>query len=176
LGIALDDSNMLRDNSQFSGFVRLVETDQERALRLASLGAPTMLGRRDLAQHFFVSAHLAAIAGTQAASVAGMAKEFNDANRGSGFSFADVAANRAGVLFAGGVINKRFSLIDVAEKFRVPVYMPAVADLSEGLMAAELTLQFGGQSDDRFQQQLQQIDQRLLQLPPYRESNVTLDR
>jgi hypothetical protein len=176
LGIALDDSNTLRDNPKFGGFVRLVESDQERALRLASLGAPTMLGRRDLAQHFFISAHLAASAGTQAASVAGIVKELSDAGGGSGFSFADVAANRAGILFAGGVINKRFSLIDLADSFRVPVYMPPVTDLPEGLNAAELASRFGAQSDAGFQQQLQQIDQRLLQLPPYRESRITLER
>jgi hypothetical protein len=175
LGIALDDSNLLRDNSKFGGFIRLVEPDQERALRLASLGAPTMLGRRDLAQHFFVSAHLAAIAGTRVASTMGMAKELSNANGHSGFSYADLAANRAGILFAGGVLNKQFSLVEVADGFRVPVYMPPVADLPEGLTAAQLTSQFGAQSDSRFQQQLQRIDQRLLQLPPYREAKITAE-
>ncbi len=80
------------------------------------------------------------------------------------------------MLFAGGVINKRFSLEVVSDSFRVPVYMPAVADLPEGLSAAELASQFGAQSDSRFQQQLQQINQRLLQLPPYREAKVSLER
>jgi hypothetical protein len=176
LGIALDDSNTLRDNPTLGGFVRLVESDQDRARRLAALGAPTMLTRRDLAQHFFVSAHLAALTGTQAASAAGMVKELSDASRGSGFSFADVAANRAGILFAGGVINKRLSLVDVADRFEVSVYMPSVADLPEGLSAADLAAQFGARDDDRFRQQLQQINQRLLQLPPYRVPKVMVDR
>jgi Matrixin len=176
LGIALDDSNTLRSNPKFGGFVRIVESDQDRARRLAALGAPTMLGRRDLAQHFFISAHLTATVGSRAAVTLGTTKELSDANGGSGFSFADVAANRAGALFAGGVINKRFSLVDVADNFRVPVYMPSISDLPEGLTTSELTSQFGTQQDGRFQQQLQQIDQRLLQLPPYRESKVTLER
>ncbi len=44
LGIAFDESNVLRNDPKFRGFVRLVETDQERAVRLATLGSPTMLG------------------------------------------------------------------------------------------------------------------------------------
>jgi len=176
LGIALDDSNTLRSNPKFGSFVRLVESDQDRARRLAALGAPTMLKRRDLAQHFFISAHLTATVGTQAAFAAGLAKELSDANGGSGFSFADVAANRAGVLFAGGVLNERFSLVDVADNFRVSVYMPSVAGLPEGLTIGDLKSQFGAPGEDRFGQQLKQVNQRVLQLPPYRESTVTLER
>lgn len=176
LGIALDDSALLRDHPKFSGFVQMVEPQNERSLRLASLGAPTLLGRRDLAQHFFVSAHLAAIGGTTIAAASGLAKEISDAGGGSGFSFADMAANRAGILFAGGVMNKRFSLRTVADEFTVPAYMPTVDDLPEGLTAAQLLAQFGPQTDDRFRRQLQQIDQRLLQLPTYRNGKIASQR
>ncbi|MEX2092589.1 MAG: matrixin family metalloprotease [Pirellulales bacterium] len=176
LGIALDDSTLLRDHPKFSGFVQMVEPQNERSLRLASLGAPTLLGRRDLAQHFFVSAHLAAIGGTEIAAASGLAKELSDAGGGSGFSFADMAANRAGILFAGGVMNKRFSLRTVADEFTVPAYMPTVDDLPEGLTAAQLLAQFGPQTDDRFRRQLQQIDQRLLQLPTYRNGKIASQR
>ena len=176
LGIALDDSTLLRDHPKFSGFVQMVEPQNERSLRLASLGAPTLLGRRDLAQHFFVSAHLAAIGGTTIAAASGLAKEISDAGGGSGFSFADMAANRAGILFAGGVMNKRFSLRTVADEFTVPAYMPTVDDLPEGLTAAQLLAQFGPQTDDRFRRQLQQIDQRLLQLPTYRNGKIASQR
>lgn len=176
LGIALDDSALLRDHPKFSGFVQMVEPQNERSLRLASLGAPTLLGRRDLAQHFFVSAHLAAIGGTEIAAASGLAKEISDAGGGSGFSFADMAANRAGILFAGGVMNKRFSLRTVADEFTVPAYMPTVDDLPEGLTAAQLLSQFGPQTDDRFRRQLQQIDQRLLQLPTYRSGKIASQR
>ncbi len=176
LGIALDDSTLLRDHPKISGFVQMVEPQNERALRLASLGEPTLLGRRDLAQHFFVSAHLAAMTGSAGAAAIGLAKELSDSNGGSGFSFADMAANRAGILFAGGVMNKRFSLRTVADEFTVPAYMPSVADLPEGLTAAQLLTQFGPQTDDRFRHQLQQIDQRLLQLPTYRNGKIASQR
>ena len=176
LGIALDDSNMLRSLPKIGGFVQLVEADHERSLRLASLGSPTMRGRRDLAQHFFVSAHLASIAGTQAAGAIGLAKEVSDANGGSGFSFADVAANRAGILFASGVADKRFTLISLSENFAVPTYMPSVDGLPEGITAADLQVQYGHETDARFQRQLQQIDALLMQLPPYRKPAIAIER
>ncbi|MGD9637117.1 MAG: matrixin family metalloprotease, partial [Pirellulales bacterium] len=64
LGIALDDSTVLRNHPKFGNFVRSVESDSERSLRLVALGQPTIRGRRDLAQHFVVSAYLAAAGGT----------------------------------------------------------------------------------------------------------------
>ena len=74
------------------------------------IGEPTLLGRRDLAQHFFVSGYLTATMGAEAANAAGVAKELVDANTTSGFSFADLAADRAGVRFADGVMSRRFPL------------------------------------------------------------------
>ena len=50
----------------------------------------------DLAQHFIVSAVIAAAGGTPIAAAAGVYKELNDARDGSGFSFSDIAADRAG--------------------------------------------------------------------------------
>jgi hypothetical protein len=168
LGIAMDDSTILRDHASYGGFIRAVESDPERAVRLVALGQPTLRGRRDLAQHFFVSSHLAAIAGTQIATASGLAKEMSDSAGGSGFSFADMTANRAGILFAGGLLNKRFTLATVSDEFTVANYMPSVDNLPEGLSATELLAQFGPQTDDRFRRELDEIDQRLMQLPIYR--------
>jgi len=171
LGIALDDSTVLRTHGKFGNFVRMVEPDAERALRLVALGQPTMLGRRDLAQHFVVSAYLAAAGGTELATSSGLMKEMADANGGSGFSFVDMAANRAGIVFAGHVLHKRVPLKAVGDEFTVVGYMPNIDELPEGLTATELLGEFGPQNDDRFQRELKRIDQRLLQLPAYRSAN-----
>jgi hypothetical protein len=64
----------------------------------------------------------------------------------------------------------------VADEFTVPAYMPSVDDLPEGLTAAQLLAQFGPQSDNRFQNELRQIDQRLLQLPTYRNGKIASPR
>jgi hypothetical protein len=59
----------------------------------------TLRNRYDSAQHFAVSAALAAWADEPIADAVGRQKEFDDARRGSGFSFADLAADRAGTRF-----------------------------------------------------------------------------
>ena len=51
-----------------------------------------LAGRHDLAQHFVVSAALAAWSGEPVADAIGLYKELNDARHGSGFSFIDLAA------------------------------------------------------------------------------------
>jgi hypothetical protein len=176
LGIALDDSTLLRDHANYGGFIRAVEPDNDRSLRLVSLGQPTLRGRRDLAQHFFVSAYLAAMAGSQVASASGLAKEMSDSNGGSGFSFVDMTANRAGILFAGGLLNKRLTLATVSDDFTVANYMPTIDDLPEGLTTAQLLTQFGPQTDNRFRRELDAIDQRLMLLPTYRNAETPAER
>lgn len=176
LGIALDDSTVLRDHPKFGNFVKSVESDSERSLRLVALGQPTVLGRRDLAQHFVVSAYLAAAGGTELAVTTGLMKEMADASGGSGFSFVDMAANRAGILFAGSLLNKRVSLRAVGDEFTVAAYMPNIDELPEGLTAAQLLAEYGPQNDDRFQRELKRIEQRLLQLPNYRGADTASSR
>jgi hypothetical protein len=176
LGIALDDSTVLRDHGKFGNFVKLVEAENDRALRLVALGQPTILGRRDLAQHFFVSSYLAAAGGTQLAMSSGLMKEMADSNGGSGFSFVDMAANRAGIVFAGSVLNKRVPLRAIEDGFTVAAYMPNVDELPEGLSATKLLAEFGPQNDGRFQRELKRIDERLLQLPTYRGANSASSR
>ena len=176
LGIALDDSTVLRDHPKFGNFVKMVEPETERSLRLVALSQPTILGRRDLAQHFVVSSYLAAAGGTQLAVTSGLMKEMADASGGSGFSFADMAANRAGILFAGSVLNKRVPLRAVGDEFTVAAYMPSIDELPEGLTATQLLAEYGPQNDDRFQRELKRIDQRLLQLPTYRDANFASPR
>src|SRR5262249_3761635 len=58
VGIALDDSTLVRDNLLLAGFYRQVEADDERKQRVAVLGSPTVRSRRDWCQHFGVSCML----------------------------------------------------------------------------------------------------------------------
>lgn len=168
VGLALGDSQLLAGVPGVGNLAQAVEPPSERAIRLTLLGDPTLLGRRDLAQHFFVSAYLTAALGAQAADAAGLAKEMLDAQAGSGLSFADIAADRAGVRFANGILNKRVPLRLLPQLFSVATFMPAVDGLPEEITAAQLKSQFGDQDDRRFRQQLEEIDRRILGLPPYR--------
>lgn len=167
LGVALDDTNTLRKAPLAGTVVAHIEGEQERALRLAALGQPTMHGRRDLAKHFFTSSFMVSLAGSGPARAVGLLKEMHDSQGGSGFSFADMAANRAGIVFGGAVLTGRVSLDDVAERFAVADYLPPIEDLQEQLGGAEFAEQFGGLGDDRLTAELRRIEDRILALPVY---------
>lgn len=90
---------------------------------------PTLLGRVDTAQHFVISAALAAWAGEPIADAIGLYKELADARHGSGFSFADLAADRAGTRF-GELLNRgdpRLQALvqgELSEHDLIPSWMP----------------------------------------------------
>jgi hypothetical protein len=167
LGIGLDNSDVLRIHPKIGQFVETVEPASQRVERIAALGSPTLRGRRDLCQHFAVSAYLTAALGTEAATETGLAKELMDSEGSEGFSFVDMTANRAGILFAGGVVRNAFTLSALADGFTVATYMPPFDGIPEKLYATQLMSQFGLPADPRFQKQLKVIDQRVLDLPAY---------
>ncbi len=164
LGIALDDSRTLMSNTLTREFCHTVENEAERQHRLRTLGRPTVRQRRDLAQHFFLSAYLTVVVGPQAAEAAGMAKELADARSGSGFSYADLAADLAGVMFAEKVLRGDLTVEQLAGQFQVEQYMPDVSDLPEGLGWDELRPQLSSRGADSLTSRRQAIIQRIKQL------------
>jgi hypothetical protein len=94
-------------------------------------------------------------------------KELVDAQGASGFSFADMAANRAGIVFANAVISGRLSLDDVAQRFTIDAFLPPVEDLQEQLGAEEFAEAFGGMGDARLAGELNRIEARIQALPVY---------
>lgn len=169
LGIAMDESEALRTFPRPATFVQAMEPDAARRRRLKVLGDPTLLGRADLAKHFFVSAYLTAAVGAESAESLGEAKEMLDAVGGSGFSFADMAANRAGIAFARRVLDQSIRLNEIANTFHVADFMPPISGLDEGLAFAEFQEKYGGKSDERYLARLREIDRRIAELPPYRQ-------
>lgn len=169
LGVGLDDSGALRQHPRTSKLVAGIEPDAARRRRLNVLGRATARGRGDSLKHFLVSAALAAILGEKEADLWGVGKELADATRpgGSGFSFADLAADRAGVRFARGLLTGKTPVAGLARSFRVENYVPRLDDLPEGLKLSELLKQYGGQGDPRFDAQIEALDKRIEALPPY---------
>lgn len=167
LGIFFDDSTTLRNFPATSATVTQVECDQQRSQRIGVIGQPSLRGRSDFAKHFFVSAHLTAVMGGTSARSAGLAKEVLDANGGSGFSFADMLANRAGIIFAEKLLDSEITLEDVADSFTGDKYMPEVEELTEGLQTAELASRLGNSGMGGFAAELQQSEERILALPAY---------
>jgi len=164
LAVACDHGEFLHQLPVLGEIAQQVETNEERRSRLEDLGLPTILDREDLAQHFLVSAYLTALAGPTAAHAAGVAKELKDANGGSGFSFIDVAADRAGVQFALDVLEKKVSLADLAKEFVIDDYMPSIEGFVEGLSSEEFHNRFGAISDERYRKVVTEIDLRIRRL------------
>jgi hypothetical protein len=118
--------------------------------------------RADLAEHWTLSAALAAVHGPAAADTAGQWKELADTEReGSGFSFVDLAADRSGVLAARLATDSdraaamRAALSGATEDQLLPEELLA---LPEGLTEAEFRQSYGHLADPRFRAQIRAID------------------
>jgi hypothetical protein len=133
------------------------------------LGLPTVHGRHDLAQHFVVSGALTAVRGPKAAEAAGVLKELLDSQPGgSGFSFADLAADLSGIAFARHLGDSPRALAGVADSFTVAAYVLPPDGLPEGLTSRAFARQYGSPTDKRFLDKRDDIRKRILALPGYR--------
>ncbi|WP_367849874.1 hypothetical protein [Rhodoferax sp. WC2427] len=130
----------------------------------------TLAGRTDTAQHFSISAALAATAGSPLADMVGVYKELDDAQGGSGFSFNDLAADRAGTrlgeLATGPGVQKLQQR--VAQGMTDADLLPKVSDLPEDLQAAEFQKRFGGVDGPGYKKMTTEIERRIGALGLYR--------
>jgi len=130
----------------------------------------TLDGRADFALHFLISA-LLAIDGTSPLSKAvGVYKEVADARGGSGFSFNDIAADRAGTRFGELALGQPRVLLQRlagGDGARVSdrELMPPWRDLPEGLPEPEFLRVYGGVGAPDYERMLAEIDRRIAALP-----------
>jgi uncharacterized protein YfiM (DUF2279 family) len=127
--------------------------------------------RDDFSKHFIVSAALAAKAGGPLADAVGIYKEIEDSRSGSGFSFNDIAADRAGTRFGEYAANsasarqlQRQLISGLGEKD----IMPSTEDLPEFMPEAEFKRRFGGIDAPKYNQMMAEIDRRVAALPLYK--------
>ncbi len=129
----------------------------------------TLFGRHDSAQHFVVSAALAAWAGEPAANAVGLFKEIQDSRGGSGFSFADLAADRAGTRFGELVAGGSMHLENALRRTLTDAELaPSLDGLPEPLSAADFKQRFGAGENAAYRQVTTEIERRLAALPLYR--------
>lgn len=124
---------------------------------------PRLHGRWDFAQHYLIAAALAANGGSRLANALGLAKEEDDAKRGSGFSFTDLAADRAAArlgerLIGASAPRTQHRLAQASQDFDL---MPDFNDLPEFMPADEFARRFGGVGSPRYQAVIYEIDKRL---------------
>lgn len=129
----------------------------------------TLAGRHDLAQHFVISAALAAWAGEPVADAIGLYKELEDAHHGSGFSFIDLTADRAGTRFGETLLRKPEGLLETIKKeLSDEQLLPVVNDLPEDLHEPEFKRRFENHESPQFKAMAHEIERRLDTLPLYR--------
>jgi hypothetical protein len=101
----------------------------------------------------------------------GLYREVDDSRGGSGFSFNDIAADRAGTRFGelatGSAAGARQLQQRIAAGIKESALMPAVADLPEFMPEAEFKRRFGGIGAPAYQRMMADIERRVAACPLY---------
>lgn len=126
--------------------------------------------RTDWTRHFSLSAGLAVLSDGNVSDRLGLFKEELDAEKGgSGFSFADLLADRAGTRFALAATRDEASARKMQERLagdiQLDAIFPPAADLSEGLSEAEFQSRYGGVHGAEYRRMLEELDRRLQSCP-----------
>lgn len=134
--------------------------------------AVTLSKREDFPKHFIVSAALAAFAGTPLADAVGLYKEIADARSGSGFSFNDIAADRAGTLFGEQAAKNATSATKLQRRVAaglIELYiMPITEDLPEYMSPEQFKHAYGEVGSPAYNEVMADIERRVAKLPLYR--------
>lgn len=120
-------------------------------------------GRNDLVKHFIISAAITAAGGGGLANNVGVFKEVEDSLGGSGFSFPDLLADRAGVSFAEAALGDK--AVELQEYMSTRVmetdYMPRFTQLPEGLMELEFKFRYEDLDSATYALIEKEIEQRI---------------
>jgi len=129
----------------------------------------TLAGRDDFPKHFLISAAVAAVAGSPLADAVGLYKEVDDSRGGSGFSFNDIGADRAGTRFGENASQSPERARQLAQALAYGVkesdFMPDVADLPEFMPEAEFKRRYGGIGGPEYNKMMVTIEARVASRP-----------
>lgn len=131
----------------------------------------TLQGRVDLQKHFIYSMALQLFSNHSASDAIGEFKEFLDTNKGgSGFSFADLQADRAGTRLAM-IVTHSERKAKAAQNILISVtdqqLLPDIKGLDEGLDEKGFDKKFKDVKSSEYQKALIDIDNRLRSLAIY---------
>jgi len=121
--------------------------------------------RNDLGQHFLVSAAISSGSDSMLSDAVGLFKEARDSQGSSGFSFVDLAADRAGSRF-GEVATRsvasarRVQQLLAAGLEEIDIF-PKVGDLPEHLSAAEFQRRYGEIDSPTYNKIAKEIERRI---------------
>ncbi len=133
----------------------------------------TLYDRTDLPKHFLISAGLAVSAGSKLSNFIGLAKEVDDSSKGSGFSFADLAADKAGVRIGELAVGSPEKAILFQQRMneieRETDFMPLIDGLPEGIRKLEFKKRYTDLDSESYAMVNDEIDKRIKDCPVYRE-------
>lgn len=144
---------------------RLTGTTQKQAAGLKLV----LNNRHDFVEHFTISAGLTVAAGSGLADAVGLYKEHEDKKVKSGFSFTDLAADRAGVRLgelatASDVSARRIQKFMSSKKLSESLFMPKTRDLPEGINAATFKSRYQDGKGAEYQRIIDLIEMRIAAL------------
>jgi len=130
--------------------------------------------RTDLAKHFTGSAALAATGVVSLTEMLGQNKELADLKTSSGFSFSDLAADRAG-LKLGQTATESPKMARKIQKAMHNIkdyhaFMPDIKYLPDNLTLWEFSSRFGTVNSPAYKKMINIIDRRIDALPIYQQS------
>jgi len=126
----------------------------------------SLLKRRDLMQHFLISAALTVSTNKLLSDTIGLAKEMDDSEGGSGFSFADLLADRAGVKLAQLATENESSAQNVQvflsqTTLEETDFMPPHDNLPESITALQFKEQYIDIHHEKYLFVEQELQQRI---------------
>lgn len=132
---------------------------------------PLLAHRTDLTQHFVISAAIKILSQQGISLAIGEFKELMDrAKGGSGFSFADLAADMAGVKLAAMASDKNaaLSIQQILSSITSEnEFFPQINDLQEGLTKAQFAIEYGKLDSEKYLSTVKFISDRINVLPIY---------
>jgi hypothetical protein len=132
----------------------------------------TLRGRQDLALHFLYSAILQQLGRENIGLKIGEFKEILDSRKGgSGFSFADLAGDKAGLAFAEFLTRDNESALLAQEilvgRYDESTFFPFIHDLPEGMREGDFSRVVGGIDSKNYNELEVTIDQKIAKLTLY---------
>ena len=128
-------------------------------------------GRHQFVQRFVVSAGLTLAGEAVLADAVDTSKEVEGSTGPNGFSFTDLAADRAGVRFARAAIASRDNAVRFQSRLSDLIteadIFPAVRDLPEGLSEPEFKRRYGNTSSRAYNRLVSEIDRRIGKISLY---------
>ena len=119
--------------------------------------------------HFLFSASIELLSAQSVSIAVGEFKELMDrAEEGSGYSFVDLAADKAGIAFAERATEPKTAVrmqTLLAQKADESLYLPFVDDLPEGLKVNAFTERFKNVDSPEYQAKFEMIIARINALP-----------